>query len=315
LLLMKGYERGNAAYFFLAGLSGSASFLVRPFDQCVVLVPVGIYLLYSLMRKYVGMRAIALFAAGQLHGFVLFLVYNALQNGHPLTTGYHVSDSWMDKWFDLSLPMWSYNMSYLSDLLTWSPPVLPILAVFALFTASPKSVRSWERCFAAILFALVVAFSPIAFHEGPSYGPRYYYSGFLAIPLLGAAGLMRLSQWIPKRLVIPLFIGTAVVGLGIAFRYYGNLSSQMICAMDDFKHHVERISPGRALVFLARDPRSGQAQTRNSIDFNGNIVYAVDLGEEKNSRLMRAYPGRRYFVYRRDGAAGQPTLREITENE
>ena len=40
-LLMQGWKERSSLYFFLAGLSGSASFLVRPFDQCAVLIPVG----------------------------------------------------------------------------------------------------------------------------------------------------------------------------------------------------------------------------------------------------------------------------------
>src|SRR5262249_30204014 len=79
-LLMQGWEESSALYLFLAGLSGSASFLVRPFDQCAVLIPVGIFLVVSRVRKQLGTHHVAAFGLGQLHGFLLFLLYNTLQN-------------------------------------------------------------------------------------------------------------------------------------------------------------------------------------------------------------------------------------------
>jgi len=276
-----------------------------------VLIPVGIFMLSSLVRKNSRIREIALFSIGQFHGFILFLLYNTFQNGGPLVTGYHVADSWMDKWFDPTLPTLSYDVSYLIDLLTWSLPCLPLLIFVTLFTSTPGSARRWERCFAAILFALIAAYTLIAFHEGPSYGPRYYYAGFLAIPLLGVRGLARLLEKLPTYVFTVLVLSGTVLSVAFVCPYYSSLVSPDVNRMNDFERQVQRIKPGPVLVFIARDPDSGQAQTRNRIDFQGDTVYAMDWGEE-NSRLMRAYPGRRYFRYEYYRKTGQSTLREIT---
>ena len=85
---------------------------------------------------------------------------------------------------------------------------------------------------------------------------------------------------------------------------------KVIYEQNDFERQVRQINPGQALVFLTPDPESGQAPTRNALDFQGNIVYALDLGEE-NARLTAAYPGRRYFLYQYDQNIGQAVLREI----
>src|SRR6266446_9812468 len=77
-LLMQGWEERSSLYFFLAGISGSASLLVRPFDQCVVLIPVGIFLVISVVRKQLGTNYVASFALGHLNGFLLFFLYNTL---------------------------------------------------------------------------------------------------------------------------------------------------------------------------------------------------------------------------------------------
>ena len=196
-----------------------------------------------------------------------------------------------------------YNTTYLLKLLTWSFPFLPILALVRLFSAAPDSVKQWERCFAAILLALIIAYALIAFPEGPAYGPRYYYSGFLAIPLLGAKGFARLFETSKRRLLIPCLLGTVLLNVGIVLPYHSTLAYQEIYTHNDFERQMKQLSPGPALVFLAPDPESGQAPTRNTIDFQSDIVYALDRGEQ-NSRLMQAYPGRRYFLYQYDRTMG-----------
>ena len=311
-LLMKGWEERSSLYFFLAGLSGSASFLVRPFDQCAVLIPVAIFLVVSRLHRHLATRHAASFGLGHLNGFLLFLVYNTLQNGHPFVTGYHVADSWMDRWVGPEVWMWRYIVYYLAKLLTWSFPFLPLLALVTLFSAEPERVKQWERCLASILFALIIAYALIAFPEGPAYGPRYYYSGFLAIPLLGAKGFVRLCETSKIRLRIPLLVGTILLNIGIVLPYHSTLASREIYAQNDFERQVQRLSPGPALVFLPPDPESGLAPTRNTIDFQSAIVYAIDRGE-KNSLLIQAYPGRRYFLYQYDSPPGQSTLREIAQ--
>ncbi len=309
-LLMQGWDERSSLYFFLAGLSGSAAFLVRPFDQGAVLIPVGIFLVVSRARKQLSTHHVAAFGLGHLHGFLLFLLYNTFQNGHPLVTGYHVADAWMERWFGLELWMWEYTVSYLVRLLTWSFPALPILALCPLFTSSDERAKRWERCLASIVLALIVAYAMIAFPDWPAYGPRYYYSGFLAIPLLGAKGLALLFEKSKKRLLIPLLIGAVLLNFGVVFPAHSTMVYKVIYEMNDFERQVRQINPGQALVFLTPDPESGQAPTRNALDFRGNIVYALDMGEE-NARLMAAYPGRRYFLYQYDQNIGQAVLREI----
>jgi len=309
-LLMQGWQKGGALYFLLAGLSGSAAFLVRPFDQCAILVPVGLGLVVSVVRKRLGVRHVVLFGLGQLTGLLLLCFYNWLQNGHPLVTGYHVADQWMERWFGLELWMWHYSASYLWKLLTWSFPGLPMLALVALCASAPERVQRWERCLVSILLVLIAAYALIVFPEGPGYGPRYYYSGFLAIPLLGARGCMWLLERTSRRLSIPLLLGAALLHVGVLVPYHSLLVYRVIYAQNDFARQVQRLNPGPALVFLAPDPESGQAPTRNTIDFQGPIVYALDRGEQ-NPLLMQAYPGRRSFLYQYDHQDGRAVLREL----
>lgn len=309
-LLIQGWNKRSGLYFVCAGLSGSASLLVRPFDQGAVLAPVGIFLGVALVRQHLRWHHVTLFGLGQLQGVLLFLLYNTLQNGHPLLTGYHVADAWMERWFIPSWPMLVYNVSYLWKLLTWSFPGLPLLALVPLCTAAPAGVRRWEWCCAAMLLAVIAAYALIAFPDGPAYGPRYYYSGFLAIPLLGARGLVWLSETYTPRLLIPYLLGATALMVGLVLPAHSTMVYKEIYAQNDLERQVQRIKPEPALVFLTPDPESGQAQTRNTLDFQGPLVYALDLGAQ-NSRLMQAYPGRRYFLYQYDQTTGQSTLREL----
>ena len=156
----------------------------------------------------------------------------------------------------------------------------------------------------------MVAYAMIAFPEGPGYGPRYYYSGFLAIPLLGAKGFVLLLKRSTKRLLFPLLIGAVLVEAGIVIPYHSTWAYKVIYEQNDFERQVKQISPGPALVFLALEP-DANADTRNTIDFRGNIVYARHRGKE-DSLLMEAYPGRRYFLYEYAHDSKPGVLREIT---
>ena len=209
--------------------------------------------------------------------------------------------------------MWQYVVQYLGKLLTWSFPGIPILAFGTLFASAPERVKQWERCLAAVLLAIIMAYAMIAFPEGPGYGPRYYYSGFLTIPLLGARGFVLLLRMSTKRLLLPLLIGAVLLEVGIVIPHHSTLVYKTIYEQNDFERQVKQINPGPAIVFLARDPETWQAPTRNTIDFRGDIVYAIDMGDE-NSLLMEAYPGRRYFFYEYDHNSKQGVLREMTRD-
>lgn len=52
----RGIERHASRDFLLAGLCGSMSFLIRPFDQVAVFSPLGAYLLLLVLRREVSVR-------------------------------------------------------------------------------------------------------------------------------------------------------------------------------------------------------------------------------------------------------------------
>jgi len=40
--------------------------------------------------------------------------------------------------------------------------------------------------------------------------------------------------------------------------------------------------------------------TENDIDFMGSVIFALDLGEERNRNLIDHYKGRNYYYYEYD---------------
>jgi hypothetical protein len=105
-------------------------------------------------------------------------------------------------------------------------------------------------------------------------------------------------------------LGTVVLHVGLVWPYHSTFAYQVIYTQNDFERQVQQLSPGPAVVFLTPDPASGQAPTRNTMDFQGDIIYVLDRGES-NSRLMQAYPGRRYFRYQYDRDTGRSMLQEL----
>jgi hypothetical protein len=72
----------------------------------------------------------------------------------------------------------------------------------------------------------------------------------------------------------------------------------------DVFQRVKEADAHDAIVFLStgtgvRRPMQVRDLTRNGIDLSGNVLYALDLGEQ-NERLMRTFPGKTFFRYVRN---------------
>jgi hypothetical protein len=198
----RGIERRSTGEFLWAGLCGSMSFLIRPFDQVAAFGPLGVYLLLLTWRGEVTLRQLGWFSMGHSVGVLLLLGYNFLQSGHPLTTGYQVG--YGQPLFDLYLPGRYFIVEYLLHLLVWAFPLMPLLGL--LYSIWPgqawvkrPSERRWDALFLLVFLSNVLWYAFVPFHSWAGYGPRYYYASFFALALLGAKGAMALLNRLKRR--------------------------------------------------------------------------------------------------------------------
>jgi Dolichyl-phosphate-mannose-protein mannosyltransferase len=322
----RGIERGTDRDFLWAGLCGSMSFLIRPFDQVAVFCPLGVYLLLLALRGAVTVRQLVWFSIAHSVGVLLLLAYNFLQTGQALTMGYHVG--YAEPLFGLNLPGRHFIAEYVLHLLVWTFPFVPLLALLysiwldRTWAKSPSEQR-WDAVFLLVFLANVLCYAFVPFHYWAGYGPRYYYASFFAVALLGARGAAALLDRLKRRWPAAESVGLAAVALMIClalslfWAFPVNLADahRAIVSRRALYRMVDRAQLDNAVVFIRAV--SGDFLpwnlTRNSPDFRGTVLYVHDLGD-LNRLLIGQYPGRKFFLYEYDETK-PPILRQLMPDE
>jgi 4-amino-4-deoxy-L-arabinose transferase-like glycosyltransferase len=322
----RGIERKASRDFFLSGLCGSMSFLIRPFDQVAIFSPLGVYLLLLVFKRKVTVQQLLWFGMSHAIGGLLLLAYNYLQTGNPLTTGYHVGYGY--PLFDLRMLGRQFISEYFLHLLVWTFPFAPLLAL--LYSIWPGAMgrrtlteQRWDTLLLVIFLSNVFWYAFVPFHYWDAYGPRYYYGSFFAVALLGARGAVALTNRINPRWGSRARAGFAAVALGICLSLslgwvfpvklaeaYERIEARL-ALFDKIKQ--EKLE--NAVVFI-RSVREGSTPwdlTRNASDFQGSVLYVNDLGS-LNHLLISQYPGRRFFRYEYDETKSS-SLWEIVPDE
>jgi Dolichyl-phosphate-mannose-protein mannosyltransferase len=319
----RGIEKEASRDFFLAGLCGSMSFLIRPFDQVAIFSPLGAYLLLLVLKRKVAVRQLLWLAVSHTLGVLLMLAYNYLQTGNPLTVGYHVG--YDGSLFDLRLLGRQFIAEYLLHLLVWTFPFLPLLALLYNIWPGATGRRSlteqrWDTLLLLVFLSNVFWYAFVPFHYWAGYGPRYYYGSFFAVALLGARGAMALMNRLKTRAAGEVRVGFAAVALGICLTL--SLSwvfpvklieaYRRIDARLALYHKVAEEKLQNAVVFIRSvdEEFAPWNLTRNTSDFRGTVLYVHDLGE-LNHLFIKQHPGRQFFRYEYDETK-KPILREIT---
>jgi Dolichyl-phosphate-mannose-protein mannosyltransferase len=308
----RGIERGASHDFLLAGLAGSVSFLIRPFDQVAIFLPVGIHLLLLALKRKVSVRRLLWFGMSHATGVLLLLAYNYLQTGNPLTTGYHIAHG--GPFFDLRLPGRQFIAEYFLHLLVWTFPFLPLLALIYSMWPRQTEKRShtgqrWDTLLLLMFLSNVFWYILVPFHYWAGYGPRYYYGSFFAVALLGARGAVALMHRLPYRWGRGERAGFAAVALGVCLTLslcwlfpvklleaYGNVQARL--ALYRTAEH-QKLQNAVVFIWSGKEEYRPFNLTRNPLDFQAPVLYVHDLGE-LNHLLFRQYPGRRFFRYEYD---------------
>ncbi|MCB9420974.1 MAG: glycosyltransferase family 39 protein [Ardenticatenaceae bacterium] len=140
--------------------------------------------------------------------------------------------------------------------------------------------------------------------DGIMYGPRYFYGILPALFLLTARGIGTAANWISGRAgqFVMAVIVLLLVGGNLLFYFPGQLAAHRGFNFVDGqpRAQIETTVAGKALVFVANDPVNwweyGRFFSGNTPWLNGRIIYARDLGEEENGRLLPYFPD--YTPYR-----------------
>jgi 4-amino-4-deoxy-L-arabinose transferase-like glycosyltransferase len=164
---------------------------------------------------------------------------------------------------------------------------------------------NWADVALLVTVAASVVFYVFYWASGIMYGPRYYYAALPALLLLTARGIQaagaRIGGPAGKRVAIGLVM---VLVAGNAFFYMPNVLE----AYRDYNYVsgaesalVAEAVQGNTVVFVTVGYDwwdYGRFFSHNTPRLDGRVIYARDLGEERNHRLMALYPQYQAYLWR-----------------
>jgi len=312
LFLMKGNTTSKWYYFALSGFSLGMAFMTRPYTAILVSIP-GIVWLFS-MHKFKSLpKRLLAFSMAFAIPFSLLLLYNYFLTGNPLLFPFHIAGPEQKIGFGYSghtfLKGWKNTLSMLRmlnlNLLGW-----PFSLIFCVLFILLGKKNRWDIFVIASFSALIIGYF-FYFWIDFSFGPRFYFSATPFLLALSARGVYSFPEILRrfKRETIMSFI-SAVIILSFLFSFVIYIPGLTKEYHDHYNGLVNtKISDvarekgiDNAVIFAKPVPSYMDFAyfLANSIDFNGSVIYARDLGKEKNQELINAYPDRKYFQFEFD---------------
>ena len=314
-----------------AGAAGGMLLLTRPLTAVGIALPFLVLAAIDLSGRRPLLRRYALVALGALPFTVALLLYNDATTGSPLRSAYEL---WWEydrigfgpeygvngHSFDDAIDNTRVNLRALSNVLFGWPRRLSLLPVGVALVLAGWRIRRgrFSRQSTADLLLVGMVVGLVGVHmlywtSGRMYGPRYYFEIIGALSLLGARGIVlawehagslmrRLNESLrPVRLVVPALV-VALVGYNLLvtlpaeaerYRDWNGVHREDLEAL-------QAAELENAVVFVPRPNWQAYAPLflENSTTLDGEVIYAVDRGDERIPTLMRDFPVRRYYRYR-----------------
>lgn len=291
---------------FIAFLAGSAlgmAHLIRPFSSFVVSFPFVAYLMFRWI-KWNKWREAGFFLFSLILFAGILFTYNTLSNGHPLLFGHKVlykSEIGLGFGYSirgypphtprLGLRNLLNNLNELNlYLFQWPIPSLTFVAILLGSGQMRREDKLLLACFASLLLAFFFYWA-----QQLLLGPRYMYEAGFILILLTARGIIFLKNLLGHDseghvwgvLAICLVIGLFHVR-SLALTYSDNY-----CYFDPtLLENIQKQGIKNALIFSTF---YHMVFAGVEPDPDADIIFARDLGEEKNRELIRRYPDRKLY--------------------
>jgi hypothetical protein len=305
-------RRGSLGWAVIAGVAAGAQILVRPISAVGIGLPLAIYVLAHAPRRWrevIAMGGAAVAVASLLLAFNAATTGDATMMGYTLrwgathTLGFHPSP-----WGAPHTPAAGLDHT-LSNLVGWNLFLFggPLPAMFLVSLGAIRDRARGITIALALMPVCTLAIYFFYFFQDLAFGPRYLYESNVAALVLAARGIGWLPPLLGKRrsllgpaIAVSIALATALFVPSLLREYYLGF-----CPRDgvvDYAH--ERIPSGRALVlvegpyervFFAVDP-----------DLRARVLFARDLGDERNLELICALPDRAPWLYRGERLVALP---------
>jgi hypothetical protein len=301
--------------WLLLGASSGAAFLIRPFTSVVFFLPCFAYLGFRILkdRRFDEvLRGAAIASVPLALCAALFFGYNRAQTGNFFVQPFQKYDPG-DK---PSLPRdgedWSTRFqTHVANRLWQLNRWLPLSVLLLLVAAGTRALRQDPRirtclaCFGAMFVAFFCYWG-----DGiVQYGPRYLYECFAPLLLVCAAVSVSFGRG-GFLTVLGMFL------LGVStFVVSTDEVGREISANREVHRVAQDSGVTSGIIFVRNGFTTGPlwGSPGSVIDFDGPLLVVHHRGEQ-NAEFLRAFPGRKSYVYDFDRETWKGTLFPLEES-
>ncbi|MCK4576690.1 glycosyltransferase family 39 protein [candidate division WOR-3 bacterium] len=310
-------KQKNRLFPFLSGLFSGLAFFSRT-TACIFIPAMLVLLIVANRNRDEKIRAIFFFLIGFLLTFSIQFIHNALYTGNVFRFGYalHSQSSLHKIGFGIGKGAATFNIHghtpfkaivnlfynlFTLSLHLYGWPLLSLLFIPFAFLRWKRNL--WDFFAILVIILSVIFFSLYWFHGISPMGPKYYFAVVPLLVLLTVRGIRKLNI---RPLISLLFIFSILIYIPSGLRIFNSVwGTNLNCY-----NKVKRKSVHNAIVFIKDLPgRNEYEKTINrhnylSVAFRnhpildkGDIIYAKDLGAEKNIRLINEYKERKPYLF------------------
>ncbi len=334
-LVLRMEEGGRKSFAFWAGFALGWAFITRPLTAVAVAAPWLAWQaarIFRRGRRWESVKRLIVIGLGVAIPCGFQFWYNYHLTGDPLLPPFIAYCSFdrigfgdgvaSAHSFGRGLRILENTLFYLLDNLFGWPHYLTLVFISIPFILASENREDWLLLGSgvAISVAYIFYFARIQGH----FGPRYWFEAMPAYIILSARGIVTASRSCgalaerlgkvfsrPRYVAIwPQVVSTAALMLllgwlvrGYAKDYFPWLFREHHC-YNDIDARIPAMARERnvhnAIVFVnpgAQWQNYGSVSALNSPRFDTDIIYARDLGREKNKKMADAFPGRScYFA-------------------
>ncbi|MGI6395037.1 MAG: ArnT family glycosyltransferase [bacterium] len=314
-------EKSSWKHSIITGISIGWLLIIRPQNAIFLAIPLALYTLFQIRNKAVIKNsAVAFISFLPFLAFLLF--YNWIYTGNPLIFKQDIYFNYSEpgamchrfgigsgcpnsNWIDMPTEGLTWTHAFIVSYRRLASLIMnlflhPLSFIFFyvafLMSKNKKELATLSFLFSIFLFTFFGYF--FFYFDGNVFGPRYYYeTAFLLVIILanGFVKAQKKSSVLTFSFLTAAFIFQSAV---IIPELYNNYKHGFWEVDQKLESAVKENRIENAVVFVSPKRLFGSGfVTMDLSDLNKNsVIYAIDLGEKQNSRLMNDYPDRKYYL-------------------
>lgn len=333
-------KKNTWKYPFLTGAAIGWLMLIRPQNAVFIAVPLALHSLFNIRDEAVfknGLKTVAAFIP--FFGFLMF--YNWSYTGSPFIFKQDIYFNYSEpatmchrfgigsgcpysNWIEMPKVGLTWSHALLVSYRRLSPLIMnlflhPLTMIFVYFaflmTKKESDIKSLSYLFTVFLFTFAGYF--FFYFDGNVFGPRYYYETSFILMIIMAYGFLQTKGAVRRQSVALIAAGVIFQCAVIVPNLYESYRHGFWDIDAKLGETVKEKKIENAVVFVSPKHLYGSGfalMDHSDIDKN-SVIYLKDLGEKQNSRIMRDYPERSYYLakFKKPGKNTEPPeIIEIT---